>query len=186
MLNAESTGNGFLAQDCLWVSSSFMQKKVDDWERTLGLPSSLSSSIKYHILAESNNDNIEGQPKEYEDRKKMDFFSAVDTFCTHHVSFTECVNLQIQTMYAQQIQPMISKKSCILLKDLHNSLIKLNMDISLNDAAVFLMKLQRSNQSLSPSESSFCEEIRKYGKIKLYPDIKVKVELDKELIEKYG
>lgn len=32
----------------------------------------------------------------------------------------------------------------------------------------------------------FCEEIRKYGKIKLYPDIKVKVELDKELIEKYG
>lgn len=32
----------------------------------------------------------------------------------------------------------------------------------------------------------FCEEIRKYGKIKLYPDIKVKVEIDKELIEKYG
>lgn len=32
----------------------------------------------------------------------------------------------------------------------------------------------------------FCEEIRKYGKIKLYPDIKVKVKLDKELIEKYG
>ena len=32
----------------------------------------------------------------------------------------------------------------------------------------------------------FCEEIRKYGKIKLYPDIKVKVELNKELIEKYG
>ena len=32
----------------------------------------------------------------------------------------------------------------------------------------------------------FCEEISKYGKIKLYPDIKVKVELNKELIEKYG
>lgn len=32
----------------------------------------------------------------------------------------------------------------------------------------------------------FCEEIRKYGKIKLYPDIKVSVELDEELIKKYG
>lgn len=32
----------------------------------------------------------------------------------------------------------------------------------------------------------FCEEIKKYGKIKLYPDIHVKVKLDKELIEKYG
>jgi hypothetical protein len=168
MLNAETTGNGFLAQDSLWVSSSFMQKKVDDWERVLGLPISLSSSIKSHILAESNNDNIDGQPKEYEDRKKMEFFSAVDIFCTHHVSFTECANLQIRALYTQEILPMISKKSCILLKDLHNSLIKLNMDISLNDAAVFLMKLQRSNQSLSPSESSFCEEIRK-GWVAHYP-----------------
>jgi len=32
----------------------------------------------------------------------------------------------------------------------------------------------------------FCEEIKKYGKIKLYADIKVKVELDEDLIKKYG
>jgi hypothetical protein len=168
MLNAEATGNGFLAQDSLWVSSSFMQKKVDDWERVLGLPVSLSSFIKSHILAESNNDNIVGQPKEYEDRKKMEFFSAVDIFCTHHVAFIECANLQAQTMYAQDILPMITNKNCILLKDLHKALIKFNMDTSLNDAAIFLLKLQRSNQSLSPSEASFCEEIRK-GWVAYYP-----------------
>jgi hypothetical protein len=32
----------------------------------------------------------------------------------------------------------------------------------------------------------FCEEIRKYGKIKVYPDIHVRVELSEELIKKYG
>jgi hypothetical protein len=32
----------------------------------------------------------------------------------------------------------------------------------------------------------FCEEIRKYGKIKIYPDIEVRVELSEELIKKYG
>jgi hypothetical protein len=32
----------------------------------------------------------------------------------------------------------------------------------------------------------FCEEIRKYGKIKIYPDIQVRVELSEELIKKYG
>ena len=32
----------------------------------------------------------------------------------------------------------------------------------------------------------FCEELRKYGKIKLYPDIKVSVQLSEELIKKYG
>ena len=32
----------------------------------------------------------------------------------------------------------------------------------------------------------FCEEIKKYGKIKVYPDIKVSVQLSEELIKKYG
>jgi hypothetical protein len=168
MLNAEVFGNGFLAQESLWISSSFMQKKVDDWESALGLPASLSGSIKSHILAESNNDNIDGQPKEYDDRKKMELFSAVDTFCTHHVAFTECANLQVHNLFTNDIMPMLSQKNCILLKDLYSALIKHNMDISLSDAAVFLMKLQRSNQSLSPSEVSFCEEIRK-GWISYYP-----------------
>jgi hypothetical protein len=161
ILNAECTGNGFVAQQSLWVSSTFMQKKVEDWETSLGIPVSLSSIIKSHILADSNNNNIEGQPKEYQDRKKMEFFSAIDTFCTHHVAFTECVNLQVKTMYANVIMPMIAKRNCISLKELHNSLIKLNMDITLSDSAIFLMKLQRKNQSLFPSEVSFCDEIRK-------------------------
>lgn len=168
MLNAEVTGNGFLAQGSLWVSSSFMQKKVDDWESALCLPISLSGLIKSHILAESNNDNIDGQPKEYEDRKKMELFSAVDSFCTHHVAFTECVNLQVHNLYTDNILPMITQKNCIMLKDLYSALIKHNLDISLSDAAVFLMKLHRSNQSLSPSEASFCEEIRK-GWVAYYP-----------------
>jgi hypothetical protein len=168
MLNAEASGNGFLAQDSLWISSSFMQKKVDDWETALGLPTSLSGSIKSHILAQSNNDNIEGQPAEFEDRKKMELFSAIDSFCTHHVSFTECVNLQVRNLYVNEILPMITLKNCIMLKNLHSALIKFNMDITLNDSATFLMKIQRSNQSLSPSESSFCEEIRK-GWIAYYP-----------------
>jgi hypothetical protein len=168
MLNAEVAGNGFIAQESLWVSSSFMQKKVDDWESALGLPNALSSIIKSQILAESNNDNIEGQPKEYEDRKKMELFSAVDTFFTHHVSFTDCVNLQIHDLYTNGILPMITQKNCILLKDLHSALIKLNTSISLSDSATFLLKLQRSNQSLSPSAASFCEEIRK-GWVPYYP-----------------
>jgi hypothetical protein len=168
MLNAEASGNGFLAQGSLWISSSFMQKKVDDWETALGLPTSLSGLIKSHILAQSNNDNIEGQPAEFEDRKKMELFSAIDSFCTHHVSFTECVNLQIRNLYVNDILPMITLKNCIMLKNLHSALIKFNMDITLNDSATFLMKIQRSNQSLSPSESSFCEEIRK-GWIACYP-----------------
>lgn len=168
MLNAEVTGNGFVAQGSLWVSSSFMQKKVDDWESALGLPISLSGLIKSHILAESNNDNIDGQPKEYEDRKKMELFSAVDAFCTHHVAFTECVNLQVHNLYTNDILPMIAQKNCVMLKELYSALIKHNLDISLSDAAVFLMKLHRSNQSLSPSEASFCEEIRK-GWVAYYP-----------------
>ncbi len=32
---------------------------------------------------------------------------------------------------------------------------------------------------------SFCDDIRKFGKIKLYPDIEVKVELDEETVNKY-
>jgi len=32
----------------------------------------------------------------------------------------------------------------------------------------------------------FCEQVKKYGKIKLFPDIKVKVELDEETLKKYG
>jgi len=32
---------------------------------------------------------------------------------------------------------------------------------------------------------SFCEDVSKFGKIKLYPDIEVKVELDEEIIKKY-
>lgn len=32
----------------------------------------------------------------------------------------------------------------------------------------------------------FCEDIRRFGKIKIYPDIHVKVELSQELLKKYG
>lgn len=43
----------------------------------------------------------------------------------------------------------------------------------------------RSHSGLS-EHVLFCEDIRRFGKIKVYPDIEVKVELSEELIKKYG
>jgi hypothetical protein len=168
MLNGDAAGYGFISKGSLWISSSFMQKKVDDWMVLLGLPMSLSGSIKSKILAESNNENFSDQPKEYEDRKKMEFFAAVDIFNTHHVAFTECVNEKVKTMYVNDILPMIASKNFIALKELHSSIMKLNAEITLSDSANFLLKLQRANQSLSPPEASFCDEIRK-GWVAFYP-----------------
>ena len=168
MLNGDAAGYGFVSKGSLWISSSFMQKKVDDWVDLLGLPMSLAGSIKSNILAESNNDNFSDQPKEYEDRKKMEFFTAVDIFNTHHVAFTECVNEKVKSMYANDILPMIASKNFIGLKELHSSIIKLNAEISWSDSSNFLLRLQRANQSLAPPEASFCNEIRK-GWVAYYP-----------------